>query len=257
MKTLRPVAAIAALVLAAACGPSKEAAPAGPPAGVLRVDESKAGSLAGRVVLEGPVPANAPLRMSADPVCMRANADGTTFETYVVHDGGLENVFVHVKDGLGNYSFDVPAEPVKVDQKGCHYVPHVFGVRAGQPLEVGNSDETMHNVHALADVNREMNKSTPRAGTSVTFNFTAPEVMIAFKCDVHSWMNAYAGVVSHPYFSVTKSGGRFEMKGLPAGTYTVEAWHEKLGRQTQQVTLGERESKDVTFTFKSPAASTN
>jgi len=263
MKGLRSMVALAApalaaLVLAGACGGDREAAaPAAPPANAQRVDESKAGNVAGRVMFDGTVPANAPIKMASDPVCMRANADGTTFETYLVKDGGLENVFVYVKDGLGNYYFDVPAEPVKVDQKGCHYTPHVFGVRAGQPIEVGNSDDTLHNVHALADVNQEINKSTPMAGTRVTFNFTAPEVMVTFKCDVHSWMSAYAGVVTHPYFAVTKDGGKFELKNLPAGTYTVEAWHEKLGAQAQQVTLGEKQSKDITFTFKAPSASTN
>jgi plastocyanin len=258
MRSLRPLVLAASLALASACGgEKKDAAPSGPPPGAQKVDESKAGNLAGRVVLEGPAPANAPIQISADPFCMRANKDGSTFETYVVDNGGLENVFVYVKDGLGNYYFDVPTEPVTLDQKGCRYVPHVFGIRAGQPLEISNSDDTLHNVHALAEKNQEFNYGQAMAGMKNTRTFTVPEVMIRFKCDVHGWMNAYGGVVNHPYFAVTKDGGRFELKNVPAGTYTIEAWHEKLGTQTQSVTIGEKQSKDITFTFKSPAAGAN
>jgi plastocyanin len=192
--------------------------------------------------------------MSSDPFCAREHPNGASFERFVVDNGGIENVFVYVKDGVGSYYFDVPTTPVKLDQRGCRYIPHVIGARAGQPIEIGSSDATLHNVHALARVNEEFNFALQTAGTNRTKTFTKPEVMIMFKCDVHNWMNAYVGVLDHPYFAVTEDGGKFELKNLPAGTYTVEAWHEKLGTQTQSVTLGERESKDVTFTFKTPAA---
>jgi plastocyanin len=214
------------------------------------VDESKAANVAGRVLLEGAPPANAPIKMAADPYCLRANTDTKSLESFIVSNGGLDNVFVWVKDGLGNYYFDVPTEPVKVDQQGCRYIPHVFGVRAGQPLEISNSDETMHNVNARGEINRPFNVGQFQRGMKNTATFTAQEVMIMFKCDVHPWMNAYAGVVNHPYFAVTKDGGRFELKNLPAGQYTVEAWHEKLGAQTQSVTVADNEAKEITFTFK-------
>jgi len=256
LKALRPMAAVLAVAMAAACGGTKEEAPSGPPPNARRVDPSKAGNVTGRVMLAGPVPANAPIKMSADLFCTRANKDAT-FETYLVDNGGLENVFVYVKDGLGDYYFDVPNEPVALDQKGCHYTPHVVGLRTGQPLEISNSDETLHNVHAFAEKNRGFNYGQAMAGMKNTKTFTAPEVMITFKCDVHGWMNAYAGVLNHPYFAVTKDGGAFELKNLPAGTYTIEAWHEKLGARTQSVTLGEKASKHITFTFTSPAAGTN
>jgi plastocyanin len=254
VRDLRTIAAGVLLMAACACNSSKAPAPAAPPADAKRVDSSKAGSLEGRVRLDGQPPPNAPIKVAADPVCMAANTDGATTESYIVKDGGLDNVFVYVKDGLGNYYFDVPTEPVTLDQQRCRYSPHVFGIRAGQPLEITNSDQTMHNVHALPNVNQEFNIGQAMAGMKNTRTFTAPEVMVTFKCDVHSWMNAYAGVVNHPYFAVTANGGRFEMKNLPAGTYTIEAWHEKLGRQTQSVTLGEKESRTITFTFKAPAA---
>jgi plastocyanin len=167
----------------------------------------------------------------------------------LVANGGLENVFVYVKDGLGTYYFETPTETIKLDQKGCRYTPHVFGLRAGQPVEISNSDPTMHTVHAIATSNQEFNLSQPIQGIKNTKTFTAAEVMVHFKCNVHTWMDAYAGVLSHPYFAVTASGGAFELKGLPPGTYTVEAWHEKLGTRTQSVTVGTKESKTVDFRF--------
>jgi plastocyanin len=245
--------ALAAAALASACSGEKPAATNTPPPNAQRVDESKAGTVNGRVLFEGPAPANPSLPMGADPVCARENQDGATSETVLVDDGGLENVFVYVKDGLGNYYFDTPTDPVKLDQKGCRYTPHVFGIRVGQPLEVINSDATLHNVHSMGQVNQEFNFPQQIQGMRTTKTFTAREVMVPFKCDVHGWMNAYAGVLDHPYFAVTGSGGRFELKTLPAGTYTIEAWHEKLGTRSLSVTLGEKETKDISFTFTSGA----
>ena len=236
----------------AACGgdPSKSAEPSSPKAApdAKKVDAATAGTITGKVLLEGAAPENPIIKLSSDSACGSAE---TRAETYVVDNGGLKNVFVYVKDGLGNkYIFDTPTEPVKLDQKGCHYVPHVVGVRTTQPLEISNSDATLHNVHGMPKDNREFNQGQPIQGVKNTVTFNAPEVLIPFKCDVHSWMNAFVGVVSHPYFAVTGSGGTFELKTVPPGTYTIEAWHEKLGRQTQTVTVGDKENKELTFTFK-------
>jgi hypothetical protein len=253
---LRVVAALL-LPLTAACGGGcEEHARSSPPPNAKRVDQSKAANVTGRVLVEGNVPDNPPIKVDADPVCARANAEGATFETFLVKDGGLENVFVYLKDGLGDYYFDTPAEPVKLDQQACRYKPHVFGIQARQPLEVSNSDPTLHNVHAVATANREFNFGQHVQGMKNTATFTRPEVMVRIKCDVHNWMSAYAGVVEHPYYAVTSGGGRFELKHVPAGTYTVEAWHEKLGTQTQKVTLAENGSREMIFTFKA-TASTN
>jgi plastocyanin len=174
-----------------------------------------------------------------------------TDERVLIGDAGaLQNVFVYVKDGLGNLRFPIPATSVVLDQKGCHYVPHVLGVQVGQNLEVVNSDPTLHNVHAVAKANQEFNQGQPLPGMKFTRQFSTPEVMVPFKCDVHSWMNAFIGVLDHPYFAVTGADGSFSLKGLPPGTYTIEAWHETLGTQTQSVTIGEKESKEIAFTFK-------
>ena len=252
----RALACVVVIAGLAACSgdPSKSAEPSAPAAApdAKKVDAGTAATLKGKVVFEGTAPQNPIIKMSSDPACGNAEVRA---ESYLVDNGALQNVFVHIKDGLGNkYVFDTPTEPVKLDQKHCRYVPHVVGVRVTQPLEVSNSDETLHNVHGMPETNREFNQGQPIVGMKNTVAFTAPEVMIPFKCDVHAWMSAYVGVVSHPYFAVTDKAGTFELRTVPPGTYTIEAWHEKLGRQTQSVTLGEKDSKDVTFTFKATAA---
>ena len=243
-------AAALALTLAAGCSRGEEAPARTPPADARRVDVSKAGTLTGRVTIDGPVPRNPPIKMAADPACQAAHKDGATSETYVSENGGLGNVFVYVKDGLGNYYFDTPAEPVRLDQSGCRYVPHVFGLQVGQAIEFVNSDETMHNVHALGKINPEFNFSQMIQNQKDSRSLRKPEVMVRIKCDVHGWMSAYAGVLEHPYFAVTTPSGSFELKNLPAGTYTIEAWHETLGTQTQSVTLADNDRKEISFTFK-------
>jgi plastocyanin len=247
------IAGCAVLLMAAAC--SQEQAPQRtPPADAKRVDPATAAKVSGRVVVEGQLPPNPPLKLGGDPVCQKAHEDGATFDTYISENGGLGNVFVYIKDGLGQYYFDVPAEPVTLDQRGCMYSPHVFGVRAGQNIEFVNSDTTTHNVHALPQANREFNFSQPIQKQKDRRFFATPEVMVRIKCDLHNWMSAYAGVLDHPYFAVSAPAGSFELEQVPPGTYTIEAWHEKLGTQTQRVTLAEKGSADVTFTFKASAA---
>ncbi len=237
---------------AAACG-GGEAPPAGSsPAAVTSppVDPATAATITGRVVVQGDVPKPEVVTMSGDPVCMREHGGTIQTEYFVVSgDGGLDNVFVYVKNGLGGRTFAPPSAPVVLDQQGCRYIPHVVGVQVGQPLEVRNSDDTLHNVHIVAKLNDEQNVGQPIKGMRHTFTFRQREVMIPLKCDVHGWMEAYVGVVEHPYFAVTSQGGAFELKALPPGTYEVEAWHEKLGTRSQQVTVGERETKAITFTF--------
>jgi hypothetical protein len=248
MNVLRTAAAVC-LAVALGCSDEKKNAPA-PAADAPRVDAATAGSIAGRVHFDGTPPANPTVKISGDPMCAQAHASGLTIENYVVTGAGLDNVFVYVKDGLGNYAFDTPTEPVTIVQDGCRYLPHVAGVRVGQAVEIGNSDATVHNIHSLPEANREFNLAQHRKGQKNVETFTVPEVMIPLKCDLHGWMRAYVGVVAHPYFAVTAGGGRFELRNVPPGTYTLEAWHEKAGRQTQQVTVGARETKDVSFTYK-------
>jgi hypothetical protein len=243
-----PAAALLGAALAAGCG--GDAPPQRtPPPDAKRVDASKAGRITGRVIVEGSLAEN-PIIKIDDAVCARENKDGLPIETLVVENGGLNNVFVHIRDDLGHYYFETPTEPAKLDQRGCRYIPHVMGVRTGQPLEISNSDPTLHNVSAVAKVNRGFNFGQPMQGIKNTTTFNQPEVMVRLRCDVHGWMTAYVGVVPHPYFSITEGGGVFDLKNVPPGTYTVEAWHEKLGTQAQTVTLGDNASKELNFTFK-------
>jgi plastocyanin len=247
------------LAASLACGgggeKSSSDAPAAAPGG-MKVDESKAGKVTGTIVLEGAAPANQPIKMNSDVNCVKAASGPQEQETFKVGSDGksLGNVFVYVKDGLGNYVYDAPAGSATIDQKGCRYTPHVFGMRVGQKLEIINSDPTLHNIHATPKDNSEFNTGQPVQGMKTEHTFTKPEVMVPFKCDVHGWMNAYVGVLDHPYFAVSDASGKFEIPKLPAGTYTIEAWHEKLGAQTQSVTLADSDSKEVTFTFKAAAA---
>jgi plastocyanin len=228
------------------------AAPAG---GGSKVDPATAGDIKGAVMLDGEAPKNEPIRMNADPVCVKQNSAPQFQETYTVGpDKSLSNVFVYVKDGLGSFTFDPPTGTAQIDQKNCRYHPHVFGMRVGQQLEITNSDPTLHNIHATPKGNQEFNTGQPIQGMKTTHTFANKEVMVPFKCDVHGWMNAYVGVLDHPYFATTGADGKFEIKGLPPGTYTIEAWHEKLGATTQSVTIGAKESKDVNFTLKAAGA---
>jgi len=252
-----PLFVLAAIVLAAACG-SKPAAtpPAAAPAG-KQVDASTAGAITGRVVFEGTPPPVETIRMGTDQACVQgAGPNPKSDAVLIASDGALQNVFVYVKDGLDPaYTFSTPTTPIELDQKGCRYTPRVFGVMVGQPIEIINSDPTLHNVHAMPRQNQEFNKGQPVQGSRMTQTFTVPEVMVRFKCDVHGWMTAWAGVLPHPFFAVTGPDGSFELKGVPPGTYTVEAWHEKFGTRTGQVTVGEHQTATTAFSFTDKSGS--
>ena len=226
--------------------------PAATPAAAGKaVDAATAGSIAGRVVFTGAPPVADTLNMAVDRACIaNAGPNPQSDAVLVAPDGGLRNVLVHIKDGLDPaYSFPVPAETVTLDQRGCIYAPRVVGVRAGQPIEFINSDATMHNVHAIPKVNQEFNFGQMVQGKRDKRTFTAPEVPVRLMCNVHGWMAAWVGVVPHPFFAVTDATGAFDLKGVPPGTYTVEAWHEKFGVQTATVTIAEKQQQTTSFSF--------
>lgn len=206
--------------------------------------------MTGMIVLEGTPPPPEEIRMNADPACLK-EATNTETNYYVVGaDGGLGNVFVYVKEGLEGHTFPTPSDSVTLDQKGCRYTPHVFGIQVDQPLVIINSDPTLHNIHATPASNTEFNTGMPPVpGMTADHTFTTPEIMVPFKCDVHGWMNAHVGVLDHPYFAVTGENGSFDISNLPPGDYVVEAWHEMLGTQTQNVTVGEKAAVELSFTF--------
>jgi len=207
-------------------------------------------SVKGVVKFEGTAPKPRLINMAADPSCARQHPTPVAVEDIVTDtNGGLENVVVFIADGLGDRTFDPPTQPAVIEQKGCMYRPHVVAVRANQKLDVVNSDPTTHNIHPLPTNNREWNKAEP-PGSTVEDSFAREEIAIPLKCDVHPWMRSYVAVFKHPNFAVTRKGGGFDLANLPPGTYTIEAWHEKLGTAIQKITLGGNETKTVEFVFK-------
>ena len=248
-RTLWTFASILILAAAAACGGGSDApaeAPAEPAAPAF--DPATAGNVTGSIMLEGEPPAAEMIRMNSDPVCVKQATDNETNYYVVGEGGGLGNVFVYVKEGLQG-DFPPASDTVILDQQGCRYMPHVFGIQVGQTLQVVNSDPTLHNIHATPANNPEFNTGQPIQGMTFDRTFDNVEVMVPFKCDVHGWMNAYLGVLDHPFFAVTAPDGSFDISGLPPGDYVIEAWHEELGTQTQNVTVAEGGTAELSLTF--------
>lgn len=215
----------------------------------VKVDPATAGSISGKVTLDGEAPSNPRINMSAEPDCAGLHDGPVHAEVAVVgDDGALANVFVWVKDGIEG-KFEVPSTPVALDQKGCVYTPHVVALQSGQVLSVTNSDPTTHNVHPLPRVNREWNRSQTANASAIERKFSRQEIMLPVKCNIHPWMRAYVNVVDHPFFAITGADGSFEIKGLPPGTYTIEARHERFDAQEMSVTVGASESKQADFTI--------
>ena len=207
-------------------------------------------TIQGTVKFTGSAPAAERVKMDADPQCLLQHKEPVHKQEVVVNPNGtLRHVFVYVNGGLEGRTFSAPTNPVVLDQHGCLYNPHVLGIQVNQPLEIVNSDPTLHNVNCKPTKSKPFNIAQPTKGMKTTKAFTAAEVMVKCACNVHPWMATYIGVVAHPYFSVTDEHGRFTLAGLPAGQYTVEAWHEKYGTQTQTITIGDGETATCEFEF--------
>jgi Carboxypeptidase regulatory-like domain len=218
------------------------------PAAAVSAD---AATLTGVVKFEGTAPKMTNIQMSADPYCQsqHASAPATEEDVVVGPAGELANVFVYIKDIKGNFA--APTTPATIDQKGCRYYPHVNAVMVGQPLQIKNDDATLHNIHALPVANSQFNEGQPVQGMVSTKKLDKVEMTpFKIKCDVHGWMKSYMAVMPHPFYSVSQANGSFTISNLPPGQYTVVAWHEKYGQQEQQVTVGAKESKALSFTFK-------
>jgi plastocyanin len=260
------------LVLAVACGKGKEVvdeedlgeddgalqtaaadtaggATAAPAAAAPAVAD--AATINGLIKFEAAAPPKMPtLQMGADPFCASQHPTPEPDEEVVLGPAGeLANVIVYVKNAPAG-SYPTPG-PTVLDQKGCKYIPHVTAVQVGQPIQIKNSDATLHNVHAMPEVNSQFNEGQPVQGMVSTKKFDKVEMTpFRIKCDVHGWMKSYMAVLPHPYHSVSKMDGTFTIANLPPGSYTLVAWHEKYGQQEQQVTVGAKEQKQVPFTFK-------
>ena len=223
----------------------------------LTVTLSHAASVTGKVTYNGDIPKFKPIKMEADPVCLAKHSGEVFPETLILGDETtktLGNVFVHVTSGLTNKNYPAPSEPLVLTQEGCRYSPHVIALRVGQPIKILNPDGTLHNLHALPKVNEQFNLAMPNFRKETTRTFSKVEVTpFPIKCDVHPWMGAWISVMDHPFFCVTRPNGQYKIDNLPAGTYEIEAWHEKLPAQKATVTLAEGETKEINFTFSKPS----
>lgn len=217
------------------------------------INWADSGTISGVIHFEGKAPKRIPIDMAQDPVCAMSPPNLT--QQYVVNDGGLANVVVYVKSGLGDKAYTPSSTPVVMDQKGCRFVPHVLAVMAGQPVEFTDSDNTMHNVHITPTVaaNQAVNVSEGPNNPDATRMFAAPEMMMPVRCNNHPWMLGYISVIANPFFDVSNADGDFTIKGVPPGTYTIVADHEMLGPKTATVTVTAGHTTHLDFTYEMPA----
>jgi plastocyanin len=217
---------------------------------LMRVNASGESEVKGTVKFAGTAPKPTRVDMSDDPKCAKLHPGGASVASIVTDaKGGLDETVVYVSAGAPAQNFDPPAQPVTLQQKGCLYEPRVIAVQAGQKIDVVNADTTTHNIHPIPKNNREWNKSQP-PGVPIEESFAREEIAIPVKCNVHPWMKGYIAVFKNPYFAVTGKDGSFDIKGLPPGTYTFQAWHEGLDPVSQQITVGSGETKSMDFTMK-------
>ena len=261
--------ALSLLVLGSACGggtttTNKDATPAGGASDTAQAYSGPTGTITGVISYNGTPPAPKKIDTSADAVCGAKNPNLMTDDT-IVKDGKLANTFVYVKEGtveggkkIADYGWPVPPTPVKLDQNGCHYAPHVLGIQANQKLTITNSDATQHNIHPTPKLNPEWNQTQANGAPPIEKTFARPEVLIPVKCNQHPWMKAYIGVMRHPLFAVSSDTGAFEIKGVPPGTYTVVAWKEGGANgeeKTMQVTVSANGSAKADFSFGAATSS--
>ena len=206
-----------------------------------------AGTVSGKVTYTATPAKSKAIDMSKEPSCAKQHATPVTTETVVTDSGNsLDNVVVYISAGADDPN--APSQAVTFTQKGCQYIPHVIAMHTGQELDVLNADQTSHNIHPLAKVNREWNKSQPPGAPPIKDKFDAPE-FISVKCNIHPWMHGWFAVLKTNHYSVSGNGGAFSLPNLPAGKYTVTAWHEDYGTKTQDVTISGNETKTIDFTF--------
>jgi Carboxypeptidase regulatory-like domain len=216
--------------------------------GAAMPDQKAGGTISGTVTFTGTPPKMRAIDMAKEPSCAAQHPTPVMTENVVTGPGNtVANVVVYVS--AGDPGSPAPSEPVRYDQKGCEYVPHVAVLQVGQPLEIYNDDQTSHNIHPLATVNPEWNKSQPPGTPPLKASYAKPE-FIAVKCNVHPWMHGYFAVLTTSHHSVSGSDGTFSLKDLPPGKYTITAWHEKFGRLTQDVTITGAETATANFVFK-------
>jgi plastocyanin len=233
----------------AAGAPATGAAPAAAPGA------AGGGTVSGSIAFDGAPPANPPIDMAAEAACASKHSSAPADPVVKVTGGKLANVVVYVKSGLpAGQTYPVPTTPAVIDQQGCLYQPRALAAMVGQNVEIKNSDPVLHNIKAVPTKNRGFNISQPREGMTTTRTFTVEEISVPLECNVHGWMHANVSVFTHPFFAVSKDDGSFTIGGLPAGTYEIEARHEKLGTKTMSVTVPENGAGTANFSFSAAAS---
>ena len=218
---------------------------------LLLAPSAFAGSVTGKVTYDGNVPRLRPIDMNADPACAAKHDSRVANPMLTLGEGnGMANIFVQIKNAPAGGT--APTEPVEIDPTGCLYEPRVAGAMVGQPVLFKNSDGILHNVHGLPEENREFNIGMPPTLKEKEQTFNKPEPLFPVKCDVHPWMQSYVAVMTHPYFTTTDANGNFTIDGVPAGTYEVEVWHERLGTQSMSVTVGDG-AAEANFSLSPPS----
>lgn len=232
------------------CGCGEEEESSG---GAYTPDKGTA-TIKGAVQFEGKPPTRKPVDMGSEQHCVDSHsAEPLLSETVIVgENGGLANVFIHVTKAPSGWKFPKGSDEKLLDQKGCQYMPHVIGLQAGGSIRVRNSDPIMHNIHAydLRSGRDLFNFSQTQQGSETVQSkpFRRPGI-VQVKCDVHGWMGSYVCVTKYPFYAVTGEDGAFSLDKLPPGEYTIEAWQEKYGKKTSQVTVGDGETKEISFVF--------
>ena len=195
------------------------------------------GTVRGTVKIGGNVPPPRKVRIQSDPKCEAMHA-GVVLNESLVTDavGNVQWAFVQVKSGPTGTPPPAPAETVVLDQFRCVFVPHMVGVRVGQPVRVTSRDNLLHNVHGLPFENKEFNVALPQPGLDIVRTFDKPEVFV-IKCDIHPWMRACVGIVDHPFWAITNELGSYVIRDLPPGKFTLEVWHEMYKPVTRQVVV--------------------
>jgi len=200
------------------------------------------GSISGTVKFKGNAPAPKKLDVGKDKeVCAKTPK---VDQSLVVKNGNLVNAVVTITDIKKGKK--IALKQVTLDQNGCEYHPHVLAFPAGTAIEILNPDGVLHNVHTYSKVNSPMNMAQPKFKKKMKLTIEKPEA-VQVKCDVHAWMSGWLVATENPYFAVTDDSGSFKLTDVPAGTYTVEVWHETLGKSTQKVTVKAKEDAKANF----------
>ena len=211
-----------------------------------------AGTISGKVTFTGTPPKMKPIDMAKEPNCAKEHATAPVLTENVVTGPGNSLRWVVVYISAGDQGSTPGTETVRLDQKGCQYIPHVIVLQPNQPLDIYNNDPHSHNIHPLAKLNPEWNRSQPAGAPPIHTKWEQPE-FIPVKCNVHPWMHGWHAVLATSHYAITGEDGSFSIKGLPPGKYTVTAWHEQFGTQSEDVTVGGDETKAVNFVFKARA----